>query len=59
MKFYSKESLLLMKKLLTFLLALTLLFSLFACNSTGEEDGQENGDSRLDPSVVLSDWKSR
>lgn len=34
-----------MKKLLTFLLALTLLFSLFACNSTGEEDGQENGDS--------------
>mgnify|MGYP001129027188 CR=1 FL=1 len=33
-----------MKKLLTFLLALTLLFSLFACNSTGEEDGQENGD---------------
>lgn len=34
-----------MKKLLTFLLALTLLFSLFACNSTGEEDRQENGDS--------------
>ena len=34
-----------MKKLLTFLLALTLLFSLFACNSTEEEDGQENGDS--------------
>ena len=34
-----------MKKLLTLLLAVTLLFTLFACNSTGEEGGQENGDS--------------
>lgn len=34
-----------MKKLLTFLLALTLLFTLFACNSTSDDNSEENGGS--------------
>lgn len=32
-----------MKKLLTLLLAVTLLFTLFACNSTSDDNSEENG----------------
>lgn len=34
-----------MKKLLTLLLAVTLLFTLFACNSTSDDNSEENGGS--------------